>query len=147
MIQYALKCEDGHRFDSWFGSASAFDKLHSANMVTCALCGSTKVSKELMAPAVRPGKSAAKPADTPEAGPLSAPASAQEQMIADMRAHVESTSEYVGSAFATQARDMHEGTAEAKPIYGEAKLDDAKKLVEDGVPVLPLPFRPSGKSN
>jgi len=158
MIQYALKCSEGHRFDSWFGSASDFDKLQSANLVTCAVCGSSRVDKELMAPAVRPARKARAdqpPAAAPEAvsaaapapGPLSAPASPAEQMIAEMRAHVESSSEYVGNTFSQQARAMHDGEAPARSIYGEANLQDAKDLIEDGVPVVPLPFRPTGKSN
>jgi len=124
-------------------------------MVTCAICGMAEVDKVLMAPAVRPARKGSDPSaknveDTapPSApGPLSAPASPAEQMIADMRRKVEESSEYVGADFATQARAMHDGDAPEKSIYGEAKLDDAKKLLEDGVPVLPLPFRPTGKDN
>ncbi len=157
MIQYSLKCSDGHRFDSWFQSASAFDKLKSAGLVTCAVCDVSQVDKVLMAPAVRParksegsaastkGEKSAPAAAKP--GPLSAPASPAEQMIAEMRRKVESSSEYVGKDFASQARAMHDGDTPEKAIYGEAKLDDARKLLEDGIPVLPLPFRPSGKDN
>lgn len=156
MIQYALKCSDNHRFDSWFQSAAAFDKLQKAGMVTCAICGKTSVTKELMAPAVRPARtkksgsdiSTAIEASTDRApGPLSAPASPAEQMVAELRKKVEENSEYVGKDFATQARAMHEGNAPEKSIYGEAALEDARALLEDGVPVLPLPFRPSGKDN
>lgn len=155
MIQYALKCSDGHQFDSWFQSAAAFDKLEKAGMVTCAICGTSAVTKVLMAPAVRPARNGtaaapvedakAEPAPTP--GPLSAPASPAEQMIAELRRKVEDNSEYVGGDFANKARAMHDGEAPEKPIYGEANLEDARKLLEDGVPVLPLPFRPSGKDN
>jgi hypothetical protein len=135
MIQYSLKCCDGHQFDSWFQSAAAFDKLQNANMVTCVTCGVSEVTKVLMTPAVRPARKGA-----PPAGPA-------EQMIADIREKVEANSEYVGNDFATQARAMHDGDAPEKAIYGEAKLDEARKLLEDGVPVLPLPFRPTGKDN
>ncbi len=145
MIQYALKCSNEHRFDSWFQSASAFDKLQSAGMVTCPVCAASDVKKVLMAPAVRPARKTAE--STPEAGPLSAPATPAEQMIADMRRKVEANSEYVGRDFAQKARDMHDGVAPDVPIYGEANFDEAKKLLDDGVPVLPLPFRPSGKDN
>ena len=153
MIQYALKCSNEHRFDSWFQSAAAFDKLQKAGMVTCAICGVGDVSKVLMAPAVRParrGTSGMPEADEPKAptpGPLSAPASPAEQMIAELRRKVEDNSEYVGDSFASKARAMHDGDAPEKSIYGEANLEDARKLLEDGVPVLPLPFRPSGKDN
>ena len=156
MIQYSLKCSSGHQFDSWFQSVATYDKLKTASMVTCAICGDTSVDKVLMAPAVRPARSAknaaipaeiSQGAEAAKPGPLSAPASPAEQMIAELRRKVEANSEYVGNDFVTRARAMHEGEAPEKPIYGEAKLDDARKLLEDGVPVLPLPFRPSGKDN
>lgn len=159
MIQYALKCSDGHKFDSWFQSAAAFDKLKSAGLVTCAVCGSTSVDKLLMAPAVRPARKAAQSgsqevepapteaADTAPEGPLSGRLSPAEQMIAELRKKVEESSEYVGRDFATTARAIHEGEMPEKSIYGEAAPDEARKLLEDGVPVLPLPFRPKSKSN
>ncbi|WP_375265596.1 DUF1178 family protein [Planktotalea sp.] len=147
MIQYALKCSNDHQFDSWFQSASAFDKLQNAGMVTCAVCGVAQVEKVLMAPAVRPARKIAETSGPKSPGPLSAPATPAEQMIADMREKVEANSEYVGGEFAQKARAMHNGDAPEASIYGEANLEDAKKLVEDGVPVLPLPFRPSRKGN
>ena len=147
MIQYALKCSNDHQFDSWFQSASAFDKLQNAGMVTCAVCGVAQVEKVLMAPAVRPARKIAETSGPKSPGPLSAPATPAEQMITDMREKVEANSEYVGGEFAQKARAMHNGDAPEASIYGEANLEDAKKLVEDGVPVLPLPFRPSRKGN
>ena len=144
MIQYALKCAEGHDFDSWFQSAEAYDKLAAAGLVTCAICGSTEVTKSVMAPAVRPARKAAT-----EAGksPLSAPASPAEQALARLKSHVEANSDYVGMNFATEARAMHDGDVPERPIHGEAKPDEARKLIEDGVPVAPLPFRPSRKTN
>ena len=151
MIQYALKCCEGHQFDSWFQSASAFDKLQSAGLVTCATCGTTQVSKVLMAPAVRPARATAQKDEAFQgnqtSGPLSTPASPEEQKIAELRRSIEANSEYVGGEFAKKARAMHDGDAPETSIYGEANLEEAKKLAEDGVPVLPLPFRPSGKDN
>ena len=149
MIQYSLKCSEGHQFDSWFQSVAAYDKLKSAGMVTCAICSRTDVNKVLMAPAVRPARrDAAAPTETThKPGPLSAPAYLAEQMIAEMRRDVENNSEYVGTDFANKARAMHDGETPEKPIYGQANLKEAKKLIEDGVPVLPLPFRPTGKDN
>ncbi|MEP5151746.1 DUF1178 family protein [Planktotalea sp.] len=155
MIQYSLKCAYGHQFDSWFQSASAYDKLKSTKLVTCAICGASDVEKVLMAPAVRPARKAAietKPEtvatdNKPAPGPLTAPNSEAEEMVSKMRRHVEATSEYVGENFASRAREMHDGDAPEKPIYGEAKLDEARKLIDDGIPVLPLPFRPSNKDN
>lgn len=143
MINYALKCDRDHRFESWFQSADAFDKLHSAGMVSCAVCGSTSVEKAIMSPRV--SQSATAPAK-PER-PLSKPASPAEQALAELKAHVEKNSDYVGRDFANQARAMHEGGAPERAIHGEARPDEARKLIEDGVPVAPLPFRPNRKSN
>lgn len=151
MIRYDLKCAEGHEFESWFASSAAYDKLAAAGMVTCSLCGSDKVEKALMAPRV-PAKGNARtssaPSDSePEAPVLSAPAGAEvEKTLAAMRAEVEKNSDYVGNKFATEARKMHVGDTEARAIYGEATLSDAKSLIEDGVPVAPLPFGPKRNS-
>ncbi|SFS22038.1 DUF1178 family protein [Yoonia litorea] len=135
MIRFNLKCEQDHAFESWFQSGEAYDKLVAAGMVSCATCGSTKVSKTVMAPAVSTSRA------------VTAPARPQEAAIAALREKVESTSDYVGKSFAKEARDMHDGIAPARSIYGEANLQEAKKLVEDGVPVVPLPFMPKKKTN
>ncbi|WP_264212760.1 DUF1178 family protein [Leisingera thetidis] len=169
MIQYSLKCADGHSFDSWFQSAAAFDKLAAAGMVSCAVCGGSRVEKAVMAPRVRPGRTAvsavgepepqaaapAVPAPVPaavaagrrEPGMLSRPSGEVEKAIAELRRKVEENSEYVGGRFVQEARAMHLGEAPERAIHGEAKLEDARELIEDGVPVMPLPFRPGRKSN
>lgn len=153
MIQYALKCPDGHQFDSWFQNAAAFDKLRQAGMVTCAVCGSGDIEKAIMAPRVRPARSAVPPGQetelvaAPKERPLSAPASAAEQALAEIKKHIEANSDYVGKNFAKEARAIHSGDAPERAIYGEANADEAKSLIEDGVPVAPLPFRPGRKSN
>ena len=151
MINYTLKCANDHRFDSWFQSADAFEKLKAAGMVTCAVCGETHVEKAMMAPRVRPARSkAAKPAEQPAAptpAPLTEPAYEAEAALTNLRKQVEDNSDYVGKDFATEARAMHEGTAPERAIYGEAKLEDAKALIEDGVPVAPLPFNIGRKTN
>ncbi|GGG73031.1 hypothetical protein GCM10011415_21550 [Salipiger pallidus] len=145
MIQYSIRCDDGHRFESWFQSATAFDKLHAAGMVTCAVCGSSDVQKDLMAPRVN-ARSKDDTAPQPKAD-LSAPASPAEQALRELRRKVEASSEYVGRDFAREARAMHEGEQDHRPIWGEARGDEAKKLINDGVPVVPLPFRPTRKTN
>ncbi|MDO8884954.1 MAG: DUF1178 family protein [Pseudotabrizicola sp.] len=142
MIRYSLKCAQAHEFESWFQSATAFDALRAAGHVTCAICGSKDVEKLLMAPAVRPARAAA---TAPAA--LSQPETDVEQAIAALRAQVEANSEYVGLNFAAEARKMHDGVTPERAIYGEAKPEEAKKLIEDGVPVAPLPFLPKRKAN
>lgn len=149
MIQYSLKCEHGHSFDSWFQSAAAFDKLQGVGMVACSICGSTDVAKSVMAPRVTTSRAkASEPAQAPAPKPsLSEPTSEVEKAFAAMREQVEKNSTYVGADFAKEARAMHDGDAPERQIHGEAKIDDAKKLIEDGVPVMPLPFMNTRKTN
>jgi hypothetical protein len=149
MIRYSLKCDKDHSFDSWFQSAEAFSKLMDAGMVTCSVCGTLGVEKAIMAPQVRPARKAAKePVHTePKVGPLSAPASPAEQALSEMRKKVEENSENVGKEFAAEARAIHDGDAPKRAIYGEAKIEDAKSLIEDGIAVTPLPWGDKGKAN
>ena len=151
MIQYALKCSEGHAFDSWFQSAEAYDKLASVGMVTCAVCGCTQVEKAVMTPRVRPARNTGTKSEirsTPEQKiDVATPSPEIEKVLAEMRRHVEENSDYVGKDFASEARKIHLGEAPDRAIYGEAKLDEAKSLIEDGVPVAPLPFVPSRKTN
>lgn len=146
MIRYTLKCSSDHRFESWFASAEAFDKLHGAGLVACPDCGGSDVAKTLMAPGVRTAR--AETGTPPAAAPaLRSDPSPLEQKLVALRKHVEATSDYVGVQFATEARRMHDGEIPHRPIYGEAKPKEARQLIEDGVPVAPLPFLPSRKSN
>lgn len=143
MIRYALKCENDHRFESWFQSGDAFDGLVTRGLVGCPDCASTSVAKDLMAPKVTPAR---KKAAAPQ--PMTnAPDPELVEALKKLRDHVESTSDYVGDAFAKEARAMHEGEIPHRPIYGEAKPDEARKLMEDGVPAMPLPFIPRQKTN
>ncbi|MDP3338765.1 DUF1178 family protein [Frigidibacter sp.] len=145
MIRYALTCPKDHSFESWFQSADAFDRLTASGLVSCTVCGATEVTKSLMAPAVRPARKAGEAEPAPR--PLSAPANPAEEALAALRRKVEENSEYVGMNFAAEARAIHDGDAPGRAIYGEARLDEAKKLIEDGVPVAPLPFMPGRKTN
>ncbi len=154
MIKYTLKCHDDHQFDSWFQSAGAYEKLCLAQFLTCPDCGSTNVEKAIMAPCVRDSrKTTAKPDATgnpvacTEMHALTAPSSPAEAAMIELKKKIQEHSEYVGSDFATEARAIHEGDAPERSIYGEANGDEAKKLVEDGVPVAPLPFTPTRKTN
>lgn len=146
MIRFALKCEHDHRFESWFQSNDAFDTLFARDLVTCPDCGSASVSKELMAPTVRASRSASVPVEAPQAM-TNAPEPEVAEAIKKLKAHVEKNSDYVGDRFATEARAMHDGDKPHRPIHGEAKPDEARKLIEDGIPALPLPFVPRQKTN
>jgi len=145
MIRYALKCSEGHRFESWFQSASAFDTLQTSGHLACAVCGTGEVEKELMAPRVSGGEASAfSPAPD---RPLSQPGHPAEQALAALRRHVETNSTYVGRNFATKARQMHLGETPHAAIHGEAAPDEARALIEEGIAVTPLPFRPTNRSN
>lgn len=148
MIHYSLKCDRDHRFDSWFKSAAAFETLAKAGHVACAVCGSQSVEKAVMAPRVaRPdGTAAPLPQDASAVPMLKRPGTEVERAIADLRRKVEANSDYVGTDFARQARAMHDGDLPERSIFGEARPDQARALIEDGVPLVPLPFRPTRKT-
>jgi len=117
MIKFNLKCDQDHRFESWFGSNDDYEKLRAKKMISCMICGSSVVEKAIMAPRLS--------ADTP------APALSNKPPVDD-----------VGTAFPEEARKMHYGEAPKRPIMGEAKLEEAKALLEEGVPVLPMGLKP-----
>lgn len=167
MIRYALQCAKGHVFDSWFRSSDDYDRLAGKGGVTCPQCGSTKVEKTLMAPAVsaatRKGKTAASappapktgsaqsapppaPADNVSLASLSPQAKALREAVRELRKKVEETSDYVGDRFAEEARKIHYEETEPRGIYGEATLEDAKSLHDEGIDVLPLPSVPDEKN-
>jgi len=143
MIRYTLRCDRDHGFESWFASAGAYDALAAAGQVECPLCGSRGVTKALMDPAIA---TAAAPAAAEAALPP-APDPALQERLAALRRQIEESSDYVGLEFAREARAIHDGTAPERPIWGEARPDEARALIEDGVPVAPLPFVPRHKAN
>ncbi|MEE9428564.1 MAG: DUF1178 family protein [Paracoccaceae bacterium] len=152
MIKFTLKCSQNHRFDSWFKSGDAFEKLQASGLVGCPVCGETDIDKAIMAPRVTGSRkkenTTAPLSDTGgEMHALTAPASPAEAAIAELKKKIQKHSEYVGSDFVAEARAIHDGDAPERSIYGEAEASDAKKLLDDGVPVAPLPFLPTRKTN
>jgi hypothetical protein len=141
MIRFSLRCDQAHRFDSWFGSGADFQRLSETGLIACAVCGSTQVEKDVMAPNI--GAAAAAPEPVPA---LSAPPSPAEQAMAEFRRRVEAQSENVGRDFAAEARRIHEGLAPERAIIGEARPSEARALIDDGIPVAPLPWS-SRRSN
>ena len=141
MINYTLKCDQNHTFESWFKSAEAFEMLVKKSMVICSECGSTKITKAIMAPSVSTSrKKDNKPSELEKKSKL-------KNDILELKKKIEANSEYVGNNFANEARSMYLGETPERSIYGEAKADDAKKLIDDGIPVMPLPFLPAKKAN
>ena len=144
MIRYSLICDKEHEFDGWFASSEAFDKQVRRGLVECPACGSIKVGKALMTPGV-PVKSNRK-TDAEPVKALHAPADpkvqAMMEMVRKLREHVETNADYVGDRFVEEARRMHYGEKDPRGIYGEATLEDAVELHEEGIDVLPLPKLP-----
>jgi len=144
MIRYALRCEHEHEFEGWFPSSDGFDDQAERGLVECPFCASTAVRRAIMAPAVT---------GTKKNAPVPAPSPEMQTMVmeamAKVREHVEDNFDYVGDAFAREARDIHEGRSENRGIYGEATPAEVRKLAEDGIETAPLPPRPTrpGKLN
>lgn len=141
MIVFDLRCDNAHVFEAWFGKSADFEEQSARGLVDCPVCGGSDVAKAVMAPAI-PGKSNRTEISTGDAKALLG-------KLADVQKRALATSDYVGERFAAEARAIHLGDAEARSIHGQATRADAKALVEDGVPVapLPMPFVPPDKSN
>ena len=139
MIRYALLCEHEHEFEGWFGASADYDEQSARGLVECPVCGSRQVRKQIMAPAV---------AGTRD-GPSPEAAAKMQAMLMEaagkVREHVEKTFEHVGDRFAREARDIHEGAAPERGIYGEASPREVRELAEDGIKVAPLPGVPKPK--
>jgi hypothetical protein len=145
MIRYALVCEAAHEFEGWFGGSVAFDDQARRGLIECPVCASRAVRKQILAPAVK----GTKKRDELVASPEPRADGRREMMMetmARLRAKVEESFDYVGDAFAREARAIHEGRSEDRGIYGEATSTEVKSLVEDGVPVAPLPPAPPKKT-
>lgn len=149
MIKYRLRCKKGHEFEGWFSDSAGYEKQAKRGLVTCADCGSNKVEKALMAPSVstrrRERESAPPQLSETDAKRLAL----QKEMLEVMRKvrrQVEENAEYVGPRFAEEARKIHHEESEARGIYGEASLAEAKELVEEGIDILPLPRLPEDAS-
>jgi len=139
MILYSLSCVLDHEFEGWFGASADFDDQSARGLIGCPICGSTDVRKAIMAPAVVGAKKSDVSPST-----LDQHAMAMQAMEA-MRDHVETHFDDVGDTFASEARAIHEGRSEQRGIYGQASPKEVKDLVEDGVPVLPMPPKPIEK--
>ena len=158
MIRYTLRCEQNHSFESWFQSSAAYETQVKRKLVACPVCGSAKVEKAIMAPRIVGKKGRDKAPAPAEASPTAeVPASestslmmAQERelraKIKELRDHVVKNADNVGERFPTEARAMHYGDKEHRPIYGEASPEEARALIDEGVEVSPLPTLPEDRN-
>ncbi len=130
MIVFDLRCDGGHVFEAWFGTSAGYEDQRAADLIACPICGTTDVGKAVMAPNVATkGNRGAPPVAAIKAA-MAAIATAQAKAL--------EKSEWVGSAFAEKARDMHAGDQPTTPIHGQATRAEAMALVDEGVPVAPL---------
>jgi len=134
MIVFDLRCGQGHVFEAWFGSSAAYEDQRERGLVSCPMCGDDTVEKAVMAPNVAPKGNRA-PAELP-------PEAMKAAMTALAKAQAKALegSQWVGVGFTEKARAMHLGEEPHAPIHGQATIADAKALIEEGVPVAPLPF-------
>jgi len=138
MIRYTLRCDREHEFEAWFASSAAYDAAAAAGENICVVCGSTKVEKAIMAPAVagsRAGESMTLAAVDPRQ-------KAFLTAVREFRQKVTENADYVGNRFAEEARKIHYQETPSRSIYGEATPDDARSLAEEGVSFHPLPPLP-----
>jgi hypothetical protein len=162
MIKYSLVCDKGHEFESWFADSDAFDTQAKRGFVECPHCRSTSVAKAIMAPRIgrsgkgapptdaRPQGSGAPAADAPAPPQPVALLDERQQavraLIHELHRRIAETSTDVGTRFPQEARKMHEGEIPHRAIHGQATLEEAKALVEDGVPVMPIPTLPEERN-
>jgi hypothetical protein len=133
VIVYSLSCSAGHEFEGWFSSGTAYDEQLAGGKLVCPVCESRHVSKAPMAPAL--SGAVGKQKSEPPAHELRR----MRQFMTGLRKHVMETAENVGRDFPEEARKIHYGETEERPIYGEATVKDAMELLDEGVNVAPLP--------
>lgn len=130
MIRYALICKDCEtEFEAWFASSDTYNKQVDKGLVNCPQCNGIHINKAIMAPAVRGTKKSSEPDPQTAFGKLAAAA----------RQHVSDNFDYVGDGFASEAKAMHYGETEERPIWGETTAIEREELKEEGVPASPLP--------
>jgi hypothetical protein len=140
MIHYTLRCDRGHSFESWFQSSSTYDSQVKRKLVTCAVCGSAKVEKAIMAPRIVGAKK--RGSQAPADPSISAMMAEERDLRAELKQlhdHLIKNADDVGARFPNEARKMHYGDIEPRPIYGEASPEETRSLIEEGVAVGSLP--------
>jgi hypothetical protein len=158
MIRYNLRCDRGHGFESWFQSSAAYESQEKRRLVSCPACGSVKVERAIMAPQIvskRTSRAESEPvasaASTEAATPASTPLMMAHERelrakIKELRDHIVKNADNVGERFPNEARKMHYGDIEHRPIYGEASPEEARSLIDEGVEVSPLPVLPDDRN-
>ena len=149
MILFSLVCDNDHAFESWFASNESYDFQIARGLVACPNCNSEKVTKAVMAPAVarKDRSSAEKPAAMKQdVALIGAKSAGLRQMARELHEKLVDATEDVGAAFPAEARKIHAGDAPERAIRGQASLEEARDLLEEGVSILPMPVLPDDRS-
>ncbi len=141
MIVFDLKCLRAHHvFEAWFGSSADYEDQRARGLVSCPICGDAEITKAVMAPRVGAKGNAAASADASSAMAVDGEAKLMLAAMAAMQKQLIARSEHVGTRFAEEARAMHLGEADKRPIHGQATRAEAQSLRAEGIDVAPLPF-------
>jgi len=151
MIRYSLQCSGGHGFEGWFSSSQDHDEQKARGLLACPACGSHEVEKTLMAPSVataRKKEARAERAAAKQKAALPADPKKREMLkqIKELRDKVLAGAENVGDRFSEEARKIHYGEAEARGIFGQATVEEAVGLIDEGIEVLPIPDLPEDRN-
>lgn len=147
MIHYQLQCEAEHGFDAWFRDSAAYDQQAAKGLLECPSCGSSKISKALMAPRIGGTRQNAQPDPLPAKDrakqvQITPEAAALRRQLLEIRSKIEESCDYVGPRFAEEARKIHYGETDPKGIYGETSADEAKALLDEGIEFGAVPWVP-----
>ena len=160
MILYTLRCEHDHTFESWFQNSSAYESQVKRKLVSCPVCESVRIEKAIMAPRIVGKKGRGRVEQVEQAAAPATPAPAAQEAtplvmaqerelrakLKELRDHIVKNADNVGERFPNEARKMHYGEIEHRPIYGEASPEEAKSLIDEGVEVSPLPVLPEDRN-
>lgn len=150
MIKYSLKCNHNHIFEAWFPNSDDYEVQKLRGLLSCPMCGSKEINKAPMSPAIAKINGAASLAkENAVANTLPHSLGGENdtnlipkelrEVYADIKSRIEKDFDYVGDAFAKEARDIHDGIAQERPIYGETNAKEARELLEDGINIAPIP--------
>jgi len=139
MIVFNLSCCNDHRFEGWFETTEKFEFQQSSKLLSCPVCGTDRINKELHAPYVNTGV----PRDIPSS-PVHSTMSPQQvafkNAISELVEQVIANTEDVGDAFPEEARKIHYSEVPERPIRGNASKDEVAELREEGIEVISLPI-------
>tara|TARA_B100000902_G_C26782063_1_gene655562 strand:+ start:68 stop:499 length:432 start_codon:yes stop_codon:yes gene_type:complete len=137
MILFDLNCDNGHTFEAWFASSEEYEKQTKKKLINCPLCNSNKIKKALMAPNLKGTKKSNKNLEQKKAHEESRKIN---RKIKELKKFVEKNTEDVGKSFTEEAKKIYYGETKPRSIRGETTKEQAKELLEEGIPIAKLPW-------